>query len=160
MGSASWTEVQEHLRGRYRLQKDEAQSFLLGFAVGPPGNAEPAVGESLIQGVHGQHLVVEAREFVLLRAEVCSDRALDPLAALQHSAKLVLGALVLLGVFPLIARKIIDGVQARKVYARFEKPARFDRNLVVIGAGSAGLVSAYIAAAVQATAAPITWRTS
>ena len=30
------------------------------------------------------------------------------------------------------------------------RPARFDRNLIVIGAGSAGLVSAYIAAAVKA----------
>ena len=30
------------------------------------------------------------------------------------------------------------------------EPAKFDRNLVVIGAGSAGLVSAYIAAAVKA----------
>ena len=97
MGSASWTEVQEHLRRRYRLQQDEAQSFLLGFAVGPPGSEVPGAGEALIQGVHGQHLAIEAREFVLLRAEVCSDRALDPQAALQHSAKLVLGALVLAG---------------------------------------------------------------
>lgn len=32
----------------------------------------------------------------------------------------------------------------------WKKPARFDRNLVVIGAGSAGLVSAYIATAVKA----------
>src|SRR5690606_460715 len=38
----------------------------------------------------------------------------------------------------------------RKVYARWKRPARFDRNLIVIGAGSAGLVSAYIAAAVKA----------
>jgi pyruvate/2-oxoglutarate dehydrogenase complex dihydrolipoamide dehydrogenase (E3) component len=30
------------------------------------------------------------------------------------------------------------------------RPARFDRNLVVIGAGAAGLVTAYIAAAVKA----------
>jgi hypothetical protein len=41
-------------------------------------------------------------------------------------------------------------VRARRVYARWPKPARFDRNLVVIGAGSAGLVTAYIAAAVKA----------
>jgi len=57
---------------------------------------------------------------------------------------------VLLGIFPLIAKKIVDTVKARKVYAKWTKPARFDRNLVVIGAGSAGLVSAYIAAAVKA----------
>ncbi|WP_085316119.1 FAD-dependent oxidoreductase [Derxia lacustris] len=62
----------------------------------------------------------------------------------------LLGSLVLLGVFPLLARKLVDAVQARKVYAPFRKPARFDRNLVVIGGGSAGLVTAYIAAAVKA----------
>ena len=62
----------------------------------------------------------------------------------------VLGSLVLLGVFPLIAKKVIDLFQARKVYAGFQKPARFDRNLVVIGGGSAGLVTAYIAAAIKA----------
>ena len=56
----------------------------------------------------------------------------------------------LLGLFPLIAKKIVDTVKARKVYARWNKPASFDRNIVVIGAGSAGLVTAYIAAAVKA----------
>ncbi len=56
----------------------------------------------------------------------------------------------LLGLFPLIARKIVDTVKARKVYARWQKPGSFDRNIVVIGAGSAGLVTAYIAAAVKA----------
>lgn len=57
---------------------------------------------------------------------------------------------VLLGIFPLMARKILDGVKARKVFKAYHKPATFDRNLVVIGAGSGGLVSAYIAAAVKA----------
>ena len=57
---------------------------------------------------------------------------------------------MLLGIFPLIARKIVAMVKARKVYTRWERPASFDRNLVVIGAGSAGLVTAYIAAAVKA----------
>jgi pyruvate/2-oxoglutarate dehydrogenase complex dihydrolipoamide dehydrogenase (E3) component/uncharacterized membrane protein YdjX (TVP38/TMEM64 family) len=56
----------------------------------------------------------------------------------------------LLGVFPLIAKKIVDAIKARKVYAGWPRPVRFDRNLVVIGAGSAGLVAAYIAAAVKA----------
>ncbi|MBI2318471.1 MAG: FAD-dependent oxidoreductase, partial [Betaproteobacteria bacterium] len=56
----------------------------------------------------------------------------------------------LLGVFPLAAKKIVDVFKARRVYAGWRKPRRFDRNLVVIGAGSAGLVASYIAAAVKA----------
>jgi pyruvate/2-oxoglutarate dehydrogenase complex dihydrolipoamide dehydrogenase (E3) component/uncharacterized membrane protein YdjX (TVP38/TMEM64 family) len=62
----------------------------------------------------------------------------------------LIGAFLLLGLFPLLAKKIVDLVRARRLYARWQRPARFDRNLVVIGAGSAGLVSAYIAAAVRA----------
>lgn len=56
----------------------------------------------------------------------------------------------LLGVFPLIAKAALGALQRRKVYARWPRPRRFDRNLVVIGAGSGGLVTAYIAAAVKA----------
>lgn len=62
----------------------------------------------------------------------------------------VLGSLALLGVFPLLAKRIVRAWQRRRVYARFRRPRRFDRNLVVIGAGAAGLVSAYIAATVRA----------
>ena len=64
----------------------------------------------------------------------------------------ILGSFVLLGIFPIIAKKILDVLKGRKVYARFAsmKPKSFDRNLVVIGAGSAGLVTSYIAAAVKA----------
>ena len=62
----------------------------------------------------------------------------------------VLGSFVLLGIFPLIAKRIVDALAARKVYAGWTKPARFERNLIVIGAGSAGLVTSYIAAAVRA----------
>jgi pyruvate/2-oxoglutarate dehydrogenase complex dihydrolipoamide dehydrogenase (E3) component/uncharacterized membrane protein YdjX (TVP38/TMEM64 family) len=62
----------------------------------------------------------------------------------------LIGALFALGVFPLVAKKVVDLYKARRVYARWQRPARFERNLVVIGAGSAGLVSAYIAAAVRA----------
>ena len=71
------------------------------------------------------------------------------LGEFRISIELIL-AFTLLGVFPLIAKKALDVIQARRVYARWTRPARFDRNLVVIGAGSAGLVSAYIAAAVRA----------
>jgi len=62
----------------------------------------------------------------------------------------LLGSFVLLGIFPLIAKAVVGWLQARKVYARWQRPASFDRNLVVIGAGAGGLVSAYIAAAVKA----------
>ena len=64
----------------------------------------------------------------------------------------LLGSFVLLGLFPLIARKVVEAVQKRKVYAKWAsvRPQRFDRNLIVIGAGAGGLVSAYIAAAVKA----------
>ncbi|MEJ2529822.1 MAG: FAD-dependent oxidoreductase, partial [Gammaproteobacteria bacterium] len=59
-------------------------------------------------------------------------------------------SLALLGAFPLIARKILDVVKARRALSSYSKPARFDCNVVVIGAGSGGLVAAYIAAAVKA----------
>ncbi|HET9580985.1 MAG TPA: FAD-dependent oxidoreductase [Usitatibacter sp.] len=71
------------------------------------------------------------------------------LGQFRLSAGLIL-AFVLLGLFPLVAKKALEAMKARKVYAGWKRPAKFDRNLVVIGAGSAGLVAAYIAAAVKA----------
>jgi pyruvate/2-oxoglutarate dehydrogenase complex dihydrolipoamide dehydrogenase (E3) component/uncharacterized membrane protein YdjX (TVP38/TMEM64 family) len=62
----------------------------------------------------------------------------------------LIGAFLLLGLFPLLAKKLLEGWKARKVYARWRRPASFERNLVVIGAGSAGLVASYIAATVRA----------
>jgi len=61
----------------------------------------------------------------------------------------LLFSFVLLGVFPLVAKKLLDVIKARRVYAGFTKPKSFDRNLIVIGGGAGGLVSAYIAAAVK-----------
>ena len=62
----------------------------------------------------------------------------------------LIGSLVLLGIFPLIAKRVIETAKARRRLAKWPKPAKFERNLVVIGAGSAGLATAYIAAAVKA----------
>lgn len=62
----------------------------------------------------------------------------------------LIGAFVLLAVFPFGARRVIDAVKARRALRAWPRPKRFDRNLVVIGGGSAGLVTAYIAAAVRA----------
>ncbi|HIF9513470.1 TPA: dihydrolipoyl dehydrogenase [Photobacterium damselae] len=62
----------------------------------------------------------------------------------------VLISLALLGLFPLIAKAVMNQIQVRKIYQKWQKPTYFDQNMVVIGAGSGGLVSAYIAAAVKA----------
>jgi pyruvate/2-oxoglutarate dehydrogenase complex dihydrolipoamide dehydrogenase (E3) component/uncharacterized membrane protein YdjX (TVP38/TMEM64 family) len=76
------------------------------------------------------------------------------LAAIQSPGDILspglVGSFVLLGLFPLFAKAGVGWLERRKVYAKWPRPARFDRNLVVIGAGAGGLVSAYIAAAVKA----------
>jgi len=56
----------------------------------------------------------------------------------------------LLGVFPLIAKSLINVIKKRRVYKNYTKPTTFDRNMIVIGAGAGGLVTSYIAAAVKA----------
>ena len=63
----------------------------------------------------------------------------------------LLVSFALLGVFPLLAKWLTGLLRRRRVYARWQRPNRFDRNLIVIGGGAAGLVSAYIAAAVKAS---------
>ncbi len=62
----------------------------------------------------------------------------------------VILSLVLLGIFPLIGRFIVNTVQKNKIMKRFSKPKKFDANVVVIGGGSAGLVSAIIAVGAKA----------
>ncbi|MCU0955759.1 MAG: FAD-dependent oxidoreductase [Hydrogenophaga sp.] len=57
---------------------------------------------------------------------------------------------VLLGIFPMVAKSVVGFIQRRRVYAKWQRPKSFDRNLVVIGGGAAGLVTSYIAAAVKA----------
>lgn len=64
----------------------------------------------------------------------------------------LLGSFAALGLLPLVIKKLLDAWKRRQVYARWAgvRPATFDRNLIVIGAGAGGLVSAYIAAVVKA----------
>lgn len=62
---------------------------------------------------------------------------------------------VLIGVLPLLSKWSLAWFKQRRVLTKYKKPKRFDYNLVVIGGGSAGLVSAYIAAAVKAKVALI-----
>lgn len=61
----------------------------------------------------------------------------------------LIGSFVLLGLFPWLAKLLASIVKQQRALRGFKKPANFDNNLLVIGAGSAGLVSAYIAAAVK-----------
>ncbi len=76
------------------------------------------------------------------------------LAAINHLSDILspalVGSFLLLALFPWLARWGIAIVKTRRLYARWTKPTQFDRNLVVIGAGAAGLVTSYIAAAVRA----------
>lgn len=62
----------------------------------------------------------------------------------------LIASFIVLAFFPWLARWGVELVKTRRLYARWPKPAHFDRNLIVIGAGAAGLVSAYIAAATRA----------
>ncbi len=62
----------------------------------------------------------------------------------------LLFSFALLGIFPLLAKRFASFMQSRRVYAKWQRPKSFDRNLVVIGGGAAGLVTSYIAAAVKA----------
>ena len=60
-----------------------------------------------------------------------------------------------LGLLPFLAKWVIEYLKCRKHLKRFKKPRKFDYNMIVIGGGSAGLVSSYIAAAVKARVALI-----
>ena len=62
----------------------------------------------------------------------------------------IIVSFVLLALLPFVGRKLVTILKNRKALSGFDKPASFDTNLVVIGSGSAGLVSSYIAAAVKA----------
>jgi pyruvate/2-oxoglutarate dehydrogenase complex dihydrolipoamide dehydrogenase (E3) component/uncharacterized membrane protein YdjX (TVP38/TMEM64 family) len=62
----------------------------------------------------------------------------------------LLASFAALGLFPWIARGIMNLIKRRRVYKGWTRPKRYDRNMVVIGAGAAGLVSSLIASTVKA----------
>jgi pyruvate/2-oxoglutarate dehydrogenase complex dihydrolipoamide dehydrogenase (E3) component/uncharacterized membrane protein YdjX (TVP38/TMEM64 family) len=73
---------------------------------------------------------------------------IDSLSGILSPALIL--SFALLGVFPILAKRIIAYLKGRQVYSKWQKPKSFDRNIIVIGAGAAGLVSSYIGAAVKA----------
>lgn len=62
----------------------------------------------------------------------------------------LIGSFALLGIFPWLTKWTLSALKTRQLYAHWSKPKKFDRNLIVIGAGAAGLVTSYIAAATRA----------
>ena len=79
----------------------------------------------------------------------------------------LIASFLALGIFPLVVKWLLKSFKAPRQQRRgpsylqnvskvqTHKPSKFDYNLVVIGAGSGGLVSAYIAAAIKAKVALI-----
>jgi pyruvate/2-oxoglutarate dehydrogenase complex dihydrolipoamide dehydrogenase (E3) component/uncharacterized membrane protein YdjX (TVP38/TMEM64 family) len=62
----------------------------------------------------------------------------------------LIGSLVLISLLPLAGKGAAGWLRRRRVYKGWRRPKRFDRNLIVIGAGAGGLVTSYIAAQVRA----------
>jgi len=95
----------------------------------------------------------------MLPATIVFVNAGSQLAAIESASDILSPTLILsfalLGLFPLIAKKIITSLKNRKYLKRYKKPNQFDYNMIVIGAGSGGLVSAYIASAIKAKVALI-----
>lgn len=95
----------------------------------------------------------------MLPATIVFINAGTQLAAIESVKGIIspglLFSFALLGIFPLVAKAVISRIKIKKLYARFKEPEQFEYNLVVIGAGSAGLISSLIAAAVKAKVALI-----
>jgi pyruvate/2-oxoglutarate dehydrogenase complex dihydrolipoamide dehydrogenase (E3) component/uncharacterized membrane protein YdjX (TVP38/TMEM64 family) len=76
------------------------------------------------------------------------------LAGIESTADIfspaLIGSFLLLALFPLLAKGLVGGWKRRRVYRGWRRPRRYDRNLIVIGAGAGGLVTALIGATVKA----------
>ncbi|WP_205599481.1 FAD-dependent oxidoreductase [Sandarakinorhabdus rubra] len=74
--------------------------------------------------------------------------AIDRLADVASPG--LIASFAALGLLPWLGRWLMARLKRRRVQARWTRPKRFDRNMVVIGAGAAGLVSSLIGATVRA----------
>ena len=122
-----------------------------------PLRAAPRARVSVLRDQPRDGADADAHVDVLLGEPARHARRHDRLRLRRHAARRIPDHVAarrsrwsLLGIFPLVAKKTLGRVQGAQGLRRWTRPQRFDRNVVVIGAGSAGLVSAYIAAAVKA----------
>ncbi|MFT7285924.1 MAG: pyruvate/2-oxoglutarate dehydrogenase complex dihydrolipoamide dehydrogenase (E3) component [Halieaceae bacterium] len=105
-------------------------------------------------------LPISARRFYwvsqlgMLPATAVYVNAGTQLGQLESAAGIIspalLGSFLLLAVFPFIARFLSNKLRQRRRLAPYQRPDQFDTNMVVIGAGSAGLVASLIAATIKA----------
>lgn len=75
----------------------------------------------------------------------------DSISEVASPALLVSFALV--GLLPLFSKWLTRYLKSRRYLKNYERPKSFDYNVLIIGGGSAGLVSAYIASTVKAKVA-------
>lgn len=68
-------------------------------------------------------------------------------------SKEMLLALFFLAAVPLASKRLLEAWKTSRKMARHRRPKRFDYNIAVIGAGSAGLVAAYVGSAIKAKVA-------
>ena len=111
---------------------------------------------NLAMGLTGMRLLTfyVVSQIGMLAGTIVYVNAGTQLAAIESTSDILspelIGSFALLGLFPLIAKWIVGAFRRRRVYKGWKRPKRFDRNMIVIGAGAGGLVTAYIAATVKA----------
>ncbi|MDF3075528.1 MAG: pyridine nucleotide-disulfide oxidoreductase dimerization region [Alphaproteobacteria bacterium] len=139
------------------INRDGA-SYLFALRLIP---AIPFFLVNLVMGLTRMNILTYAwvSQIAMLPATFVYVNAGQQLATIEHpsdilSARVVL-ALTALAALPFVARFAMSWWRQRQALRKWSKPPRFDFNLIVIGAGSAGLVTAYIAAAARAKVALI-----
>ena len=111
---------------------------------------------NLAMGLTAMRLVTFAlvSQIGMLPGTIVYVNAGTQLAAIESTGDILspalIGSFVLLGLFPLLAKAAVGWWKRRRVYRGWRRPRRFDRNLIVIGAGAGGLVTALIGATVRA----------
>jgi pyruvate/2-oxoglutarate dehydrogenase complex dihydrolipoamide dehydrogenase (E3) component/uncharacterized membrane protein YdjX (TVP38/TMEM64 family) len=134
------------------IEKDGA-FYLLTLRLIP---AFPFFLINLAMGLTAMRLVTFAlvSQIGMLPGTIVYVNAGTQLAAIESTSDILspalIGSFVLLGLFPLLARMLVGWWKRRLVYRGWRRPKNFDRNMIVIGAGAGGLVTALIGATVRA----------